>query len=141
MNYLKEDFQEFTNALRTLKFWYMLLTLTLGCFIFSFVVNGILLHHNFFAGGVTGLALLFYDSIKEYISFSLLYALLNIPIFIIGFREFSLKFIIISLIGMGIYSLSLQLTHGVEISINDPMLAAIFGGVLAGFGAGSNCCV
>jgi len=71
MNYLKEDFQEFTNALRTLKFWYMLLTLTLGCFIFSFVVNGILLPHNFFAGGLTGLALLFYDSIKEYISFSL----------------------------------------------------------------------
>ncbi len=136
MNYLKEDFQEFTNALRTLKFWYMLLTLTLGCFIFSFVVNGILLPYNFFAGGLAGLTLLFYDSIKEYISFSLLYALLNIPIFIIGFREFSLKFIITSLIGMGIYSLSLQLTHGVEISINDPMLAAIFGGVLAGFGTG-----
>ena len=136
MNYLKEDFQEFTNALCTLKFWYMLLTLTLGCFIFSFVVNGILLPHNFFAGGLTGLALLFYDSIKEYISISLLYVLLNIPIFIIGFREFSLKFIITSLIGMGIFSLSLQLTHGVEISINDPMLAAIFGGVLAGFGTG-----
>ena len=99
MNYLKEDFQEFTNALRTLKFWYMLLTLTLGCFIFSFVVNGILLPHNFFAGGLTGLALLFYDSIKEYISISLLYVLLNIPIFIIGFREFSLKFIITSQIG------------------------------------------
>ena len=64
MNYLKEDFQEFTNALRTWKFWYMLLTLTLGCFIFSFVINGILLPNNYFAGGLAGLALLFYDSIK-----------------------------------------------------------------------------
>ena len=76
--------------------------------------------------------------LKEYISISLLYVLLNIPIFIIGFREFSLKFIFTSLIGMGIFlhSLQLELTDGVEISINDPMLAAIFGGVLAGFGTG-----
>ena len=136
MKFLKEEIQEFTKALLTFKFWYMVLTLTFGCFIFSIVVNGILIPHNLFATGLTGLALLFYDSIKEYIPFSLLFVILNIPIFIIGFREFSLKFIITSLIGMVLYSLSLELTKGVEISIKDPMLAAIFGGVLAGFGTG-----
>ena len=59
--------------------------------------------------------------------------ILNIPIFLLGFREFSLKFILTSIIGVIIYTLSLRLTEGVEISINDPMLASIFGGVLAGF--------
>ncbi len=120
MKFLKEEIQEFTKALLTFKFWYMVLTLTFGCFIFSIVVNGILIPHNLFATGLTGLALLFYDSIKEYIPFSLLVVILNIPIFIIGFREFSLKFIITSLIGMVLYSLSLELTKGVEISIKDP---------------------
>jgi len=136
MNQLKVDFKEFVQALSTWKYWRMLAVLALGCFAFSSVVNGILLPHHFFAGGLTGLGLLFYESIKEYMPFSLLYVLMNIPIFIIGFREFSLKFILTSLIGMGLYTISLELTDGFVIAINDPMLAAIFGGVLAGFSTG-----
>ncbi|MEC9012694.1 MAG: YitT family protein, partial [SAR324 cluster bacterium] len=85
----------------------MLSTLMFGCVVFGFVVNGILLPHNLFATGLTGLALLIYDYVKEYVTFSLLYVILNLPIFIIGFKEFSLKFIITSVIGMVFYSLSL----------------------------------
>ena len=136
MGKLKEEFKEFCKVLLTLKFWWMLSVMTFGCFTFSSVVNGVLIPHHFFAGGLTGLALLFYDYIKLIVPFSILIALLNIPIFLIGFREFSLKFIITSIIGVIIYSLSLSLTEGIEISIVDPMLAAIFGGVLAGFSTG-----
>ena len=136
MNFLKEDLKEFINALHTLRYWYMLSTLMFGCVVFGFVVNGILLPHNLFATGLTGLALLIYDYVKEYVPFSLLYVILNLPIFIIGFKEFSLKFIITSMIGMVFYTLSLELTQGVEISIKDPMLASICGGVFAGFGTG-----
>ncbi len=136
MNQFRLDFKEFKQALGTWKYWRMLAVLALGCFTFSSVVNGILIPHHFFAGGLTGLGLLFHDSIKEFIPFSLLYALMNIPIFIIGYREFSLKFIMTSLIGMGLYTASLGLTEGILISIKDPMLAAIFGGVIAGFTTG-----
>ena len=136
MNQFKVDFKEFNQALFTWKYWRMLAVLTLGCFTFSSVVNGILIPHHFFAGGLTGLGLLFYDSIKEFMPFSLLYVLMNIPIFFIGYREFSLKFIMTSLIGMSLYTLSLGMTEGIRISINDPMLSAIFGGVIAGFTTG-----
>ena len=136
MNQFKLDFKEFKQALFTWKYWRMLAVLALGCFTFSSVVNGILIPHHYFAGGLTGLGLLFHDSIKEFIPFSLLYALMNIPIFIIGFREFSLKFIMTSFIGMGFYTVSLWLTDGIRISINDPMLAAIFGGFIAGITTG-----
>ena len=136
MNQFRLDFKEFKQGLFTWKYWRMLVVLALGCFTFSSVVNGILIPHHFFAGGLTGLGLLFYDSIKEFIPFSLLYALMNIPIFIIGYREFSLKFIMTSLIGMGLYTGSLGLTEGILFSIKDPMLAAIFGGVIAGFTTG-----
>jgi len=110
--------------------------MTFGCTVFSCVVNGILIPHHFFSGGITGLALLFYDFIQDFLPFGILIALLNIPIFIIGFREFTLKFIVTSIIGVVIFSFSLELTKDFEISINDPMLAAIFGGVLTGFSTG-----
>ena len=136
MNRIENDFKEFKQALFTIKFWWMLLVMTFGCFVFSSVVNGVLIPHHFFSGGLTGLALLFYDYLPEFFPLSILIALMNIPIFVIGFREFSLKFILTSIIGVMIYSLTLGLTEGFEISINDPMLAAIFGGVLAGFSTG-----
>ena len=136
MNKIREDFEEFQQALITIKFWWMLIVLTFGCFVFSSVVNGILIPHHFFSGGLTGLALLFYDYLQAFLPFSILIALLNIPIFFIGFRAFSLKYILTSIIGVMIYTITLGLTEGFEISINDPMLAAIFGGVLAGFSTG-----
>ena len=37
---------------------------------------------------------------------------------------------------MAFYAISLEMTDGIRISINDPMLAAIFGGALAGFSTG-----
>lgn len=133
---LKLDLKEFVEAFFTWKYWWMLTVLAMGCYSFSLVVNGILMPHHFFAGGLTGLSLLFYESINVFLPFSLLYALLNIPIFIIGFREFSLKFIITSLIGIVFYSVSLEITKGFSISIKDPMLAAIFGGAIAGISTG-----
>jgi len=133
---IREDFKELRQAFFTIKFWWMLVVMTFGCFVFSYVVNGILIPHHFFSGGLTGIALLFYDYLQDFIPFGLLIALLNVPIFILGFREFSTKYILTSIVGVIIYTVSLELTDGVEISINDPMLAAIFGGVLAGFSTG-----
>ena len=67
MNKIREDFEEFQQALITIKFWWMLIVLTFGCFVFSSVVNGILIPHHFFSGGLTGLALLFYDYLQAFL--------------------------------------------------------------------------
>ena len=136
MSQIKEELQEFFVALGTWKYWYMLLMLTVGCFAFSLVVHGILIPQHFFAGGVTGLTLFFYDSISDYVSLSVLILLLNIPILFVGYREFSVKYMLTSIIGMSIYSVSLKLTEGAYIPLEDPMISAIFGGVLAGFTTG-----
>ena len=136
MSQIQEELQEFFVALRTLRYWNMLLMLTVGCFSFSLVVHGILIPQHFFAGGLTGLTLFFYDSISDYVSLSVLILLLNIPILFLGYREFSGKYMLTSIIGMGIYSVSLKLTEGAYIPLEDPMISAIFGGVLAGFTTG-----
>ena len=98
MSQIQEELQEFFVALRTWKYWYMLLMLTAGCFSFSLVVHGILIPQHFFASGLTGLTLFFYDSISDYVSLSVLIVLLNIPILFVGYREFSVKYMFTSII-------------------------------------------
>ena len=131
---MKEQIQELLNDLCSWRFWHTLLMMVIGCTIFGAVVNTILVSQNYFAGGATGLALLIY-SLTDRISLGILYALINIPIFIVGFREFSLRYIVLSLCGMLIYSLALEWVH-VPIEAKDPLTAAILAGVLSGIGAG-----
>ena len=107
---MKEQIQELLNDLRSWRFWHTLLMMVIGCTIFGTVVNTILIPQNYFAGGATGLALLIY-SLTDQISLGILYALINIPIFIVGFREFSLRYIVLSLCGMLIYSMALEWVH------------------------------
>jgi uncharacterized membrane-anchored protein YitT (DUF2179 family) len=131
---MKEELQELLDDLKTWHFWHTLLMMALGCAIFGAVVNAILVPQNYFAGGATGLALLIY-AITDQFSLGMLYTLINIPIFIVGYREFSLRYIVVSLVGMVIYSVALEWVQ-VPIKMEDPMLAAILAGVLSGIGSG-----
>ena len=88
---MKEQIQELLDDLRSWRFWYTLLMMVVGCAIFGTVVNAILVPQNYFAGGATGLALLIY-SLTDSVSLGVLYALINIPIFFVGFREFALLY-------------------------------------------------
>ena len=131
---MKEQIQELLDDLRSWRFWYTLLMMVVGCAIFGTVVNAILVPQNYFAGGATGLALLIY-SLTDSVSLGVLYALINIPIFFVGFREFALRYIVQSLCGMLIYSLALEWVH-IPLETKDPLTAAILAGVLSGIGAG-----
>ena len=62
-----------------------------------------------------GISLLILTLSGDWISLSLLYILLNLPLFLLGYRSFSLRFLVISLMGMGILSLNLEWTEGMNI--------------------------
>ena len=83
-----------------------------------------------------GISLLILSLSGNWISLSLLLVLLNIPLFFLGFRSFSLRFLLISLVGMLIFSFNLEWTAGMSIPSKDPLLAAILGGILSGSGSG-----
>jgi uncharacterized membrane-anchored protein YitT (DUF2179 family) len=83
-----------------------------------------------------GISLLIISLSGDWISLSLLYILLNIPLFLLGYRSFSLRFLLISLLGMGIFSCNLEWTAGMSIPTREPLLAAILGGILSGSGSG-----
>ena len=113
---------------------YNILLISLGCVIFGVGVNGIALPHGFISGGISGLSLLIYYW-TGLLSPGILYFLLNVPIFILGWRYVSRRFFGYSLFGMAALTFSIDWIH-LQISVQDPMLAALAGGFLIGAGSG-----
>ena len=92
MSPIKEELKDLSQFVRRWAFWRTLLMIQLGCFLFGWVISGILIPQNFFAGGLIGISLLIISLSGDWISLSLLYILLNIPLFLLGYRSFSLRF-------------------------------------------------
>jgi uncharacterized membrane-anchored protein YitT (DUF2179 family) len=115
--------------------WVPVPSIVLGALLWSVSINGILIHHKLLSGGVSGLALVIYYLVPK-LSVGLMVFLINIPIFIMGWTMISGKFLVFSLLGMGSFSLFLTLTTGLRISVESPLLACLFAGVISGVGSG-----
>jgi uncharacterized membrane-anchored protein YitT (DUF2179 family) len=111
-----------------------LFLITLGSFILAFGVKAIIIPQGMITGGFSGLSilLLYYSG-----SFTpgLWFLILNIPVFVIGWKFISKRFLYYSLYGMIILTITLDLVN-FKIQIEDPWLAALAGGILFGTGAG-----
>lgn len=94
-----------TDTARTLKkllrkdFWLPVLSILLGALMWAISINGILIHHEFISGGISGLALVIYYLFPK-LSVGLMVFLINIPLFIMGWKMISGKFFFLSLLGM-----------------------------------------
>lgn len=106
----------------------------LGSFLFSISITGFLIPHQLLSGGVTGISIL--SNYIANIPVNLAIVIINIPIFIIGYKLVNKRFMIISLIGATSQVLFITWTSNVPMFVDDPLLSAIFGGVLGGLGAG-----
>jgi uncharacterized membrane-anchored protein YitT (DUF2179 family) len=113
---------------------YNILLITVGSLIFGMGVKGIALPQGFISGGISGLGLLIYYWTGK-LTPGVFYFLLNVPIFIMGWRYVSRRFFSYSLYGMVALTLAIEFIDA-NITIQDPMLAALAGGCLIGAGAG-----
>ena len=106
----------------------------LGCFILAAAIQGILIPAQLLTGGVTGIAIIlnYLTSLELW----LWYMLLNIPIFIAGYRLVSHRFAIYSLIGTFALTAFLAWLKPFNLGIEETILAAIFGGAMGGIGTG-----
>jgi len=111
------------------------LSIVLGALMWSISINGVLVHHQFISGGISGLALLIHYLIPK-LSIGLMVFLINIPLFIMGWTMISGKFFFFSLLGMFSFSLFLTFTTSFHITVANPLLAAVFAGVISGCGSG-----
>lgn len=108
--------------------------LAVGSALCAVAVNGILLPSGFVSGGFTGLALVLHYLCPR-LSVALLYALLNAPLFALGWLFVSRRFFLYSIAGTILYTLTVQWVH-VSLPVDDPFLSALLGGIFMGVGAG-----
>ncbi len=97
-------------------------------------VKGILIPKEFLSGGIMGITLGI-NYLFPALSVSLLYFLINIPIFIAGWRMVSRRFFWYSILGAGTLTLLLEWVE-VTLPIHDNILSAILAGIFTGVGAG-----
>lgn len=98
--------------------------------------NAFIMPHKLLSGGVSGIALII--NYLTGISPGMLIFILNIPIFLLGYKFVDKEFIVLSLIGMSSFSFfidAFSFLRGMHI-IDDVMLSCIYGGILNGIGMG-----
>jgi uncharacterized membrane-anchored protein YitT (DUF2179 family) len=111
------------------------LTIVLGCVFYAIGFQFFLYPNNITSGGVVGTAMI----VNQLTGFpvGVMTILLNVPLFLIAWRHFGLDFMVGSLFGMGLSSVLVDLFAGFGIiATDDPMLAAVIGGVIKGAGLG-----
>ncbi len=106
-----------------------------GCAIFSLGFDLFLDPHKFNCGGLSGLAQVFVKWFGVG-TVGQLTALMNIPLFIIGGLKIGKKFFLGSFVGMIAMSLFLDLFAMLPIPETEPLLGALYGGVVTGLGMG-----
>ena len=111
-----------------------LFLITTGSVICAVAVNGILIPHGFVSGGFVGMTLTIHYLVPN-LPVSLLYFILNIPVYCLGWMYIGKRFFFYSVAGMIIFSLSVAWMH-VTIPVQDKILAAIFAGLISGAGGG-----
>lgn len=113
----------------------MLAKVTLGAAIFSLGFDLFLLPHELNAGGLSGLAQILV-TLLGFSSVGIVTAIINLPLFIIGYKWIGKKFFWGSLYGMVILSLTLELFLLLPVPEVDPLLSTLYGGAICGVGLG-----
>ena len=113
--------------------WNILL-ITAGAGTFAFGAKAILVHHNFIIGGLYGTCLLFNYKL-EFLSPGILYLLVNIPLMVIAYVQFSRRFFLYSLWGVITVTFFSEIIT-FDLNIEEQLYAAVAGGVICGAGSG-----
>ena len=113
-------------------------TILFGLALYALGWTGFLLPHEITTGGVTGLAALIYFAYG--IPVALTYLSINIVLLIISIRMFGWKFSFRTIVGVLILTLFLSVAQNYihkPLLVNQPFMACVIGGLLAGAGVGT----
>lgn len=122
--------KKITNPKIKLIFDYIVLMF--GATIVGISVGSVLLPSKLSTGGFTGIATILHYVMKLPASVVLL--ALNIPIFLLVWKVIGFKYGFRSLVGMIFCSLGIKLGEYFGVLTTEPILAAIYGGILSGLG-------
>ncbi len=109
-------------------------TIILGTIITAVALDAFLAPGNIAPGGISGLSIVINH--LSGIPLGVLIFVLNIPIFVLGLRHFSRRFMLMSLCGMLLLSVFTDLFAAIPRVTGDLLLSAIYGGTTLGLGIG-----
>ena len=121
------------------------LILTIAGFINAFGITVFLSPVKLYDSGISGTAMLLSQITPEWCSLSVFLLILNIPLFIFGYKKQGALFTIYSMYAVAMYSLGAWLITDVlpiDVSFASPLagtdllLCALFGGLISGVGSG-----
>lgn len=110
--------------------------IALGCMIFALGMNLFLFSNNMTAGGISGVALIIHH-VLGIGSVGSITALINLPLFLVGGKKIGVRFFIGSIFGAVFLSVFIDLFAVIPPIETEPLLAALYGGVMCGLGAGT----
>ena len=109
--------------------------ISVGCIVFAMGMKSLLIPKGFLSGGIVGIALIVHYLFSQ-VNVGLAYFLLNIPLVFLCWFGISRKFLLYSIYGALFFSLTAYLIQVRPLEIQDPILAALFAGVICGIGGG-----
>ncbi len=121
-----------SNSLKNV--WW-LLKIAVGSAVFSLGFDLFLAPHGFNAGGLSGVAQIIVNLLGVG-SVGLVSGLINLPLFLISGKRIGKRFFFGSLVGMLTLSVALELFEVLPVPPTEPLLGAIYGGVICGLGLG-----
>jgi uncharacterized membrane-anchored protein YitT (DUF2179 family) len=105
-----------------------------GSILCAIAINGILIPHNFVAGGITGISLIIHKFIPS-VDLGLIYLILNVPLFSLAWMAVGRRFFFFSMLGALSLTLALLFVH-ITINLEDKMLNALLAAMILGAGTG-----
>ena len=132
------------ESIKDLKLKNFILLTTAGL-INAFGVTVFLAPVELYDSGISGTSMLLSQITPAYLSLSIFLLILNVPLFLYGFKRQGITFTVYSLYAVGIYALGAWLITDVlpiDVSMasplagNDLLLCALFGGMISGVGSG-----
>lgn len=108
--------------------------IVVGAFIYSVGLNAFLVTNHLAEGGFVGISLLLFYKFGW--PLGLTFFILNIPLLFVAWRKFGLAFVLKTFVGVASVSVCSSLTTHWRVPTHDPLLAALYAGVVTGFGLG-----
>jgi uncharacterized membrane-anchored protein YitT (DUF2179 family) len=111
-----------------------LVLIAVGSMLCAVGINGILIPQQFLSGGVTGVAIAIRYLVPS-LPIAMLYFILNIPIYALGWMYVGRRFFLYSIAGLLIFSGAL-IYPNVLLPVHDKILSALLAGIIIGVGSG-----
>lgn len=123
-----------SGAIKAARLAQRIVMIVVGAAMMSVALEIFLVPNKLIDGGITGISIMFSHIFN--IPLGILLTLLNLPFLVVGYKQIGKTFAFSTLFAVIVMSIGTQLLHPVHPITVEPLLAAVFGGIILGVGVG-----